>query len=301
MNCQECHMPLILQEDSQYVCTECGLVSSGDIFMSDWERDFYGTSIDDLSNPYTKISTFVQKGSKSLVTVNGSIKNSDIYKFHIQNSYSSKQRSFDNVESVFENISGYSDSIKKTAKELWSFIAKSNKIIRGLNRKGLFACCLYYSCIHYGCPRSPTEICNVFNIEQKVFNKSDKLFVELFQDNQEWSFILFKNSTVEDYLLRISSDLERDNIIPEGTHYFFYKKCILYQKSIRTSLFDNTDPKHVAIAIIYTVSKNEKGKNEKCKNEKGKDQIRLKKKYIVENMDMCYPTLNKIIKLLTNE
>lgn len=287
MNCQECHMPLILQEDSQYVCVECGLVSSGNICMSEMSQEFYGSSIDELSNPYTKISTFIQKGSKSLVTINGHLKNSDIYKFHIQNSYSNKQRSFDKVDSIFENISGHSDSVKKTAKELWSCVMNNNIIIRGLNRKGLLACCLYYSCIHYGCPRSPKEICDLFDIEQKIFNKSDNLFIELFQNNKEWSFLLFKNSKIEDYLLRISSDLERDNIIPEGQYFFFYKQCIIYYHEINEIKLNNLDPKYIASAIIYIVSKTFKNCN------------KLKKKYIIEKMEMCYPTLNKLIKIIS--
>lgn len=279
MSCIYCDQELINQNDGYNVCPSCGTIGSCDITEAP-EWDTINTSIDQYINPYSDISTFTQKGSKSFITINNKIVNCDIYKLHVQNSYNGKQRSFDIVESLIDNTN-YSQSIKNTAKILWSEITKTKKIIRGQNRLGLIACCIHYSCINYNCPRSPEDICSMFKIEHKVLNKSDKLFIELFKDNPDWCYLIYKNIDIKDFILRFCSDLEMDKIIKENTYYQLYNKCILLYDKVIDKLTSFYEPKNIASVIVYvTLLKDTK----------------VKKKYITDKMNICYPTLNKIIK-----
>ncbi len=140
VQCVHCegHDELINQNDGYYVCSNCGTVCHDDISeITEWDAN--NMSVDQYINPYSCVSTFTQKGSKSSITIDNKIVTSDIYKFHVQNSYNNKQRSFDIVESLIDNTN-YSQSIKNTAKTLWSEITKTKKIIRGSPKRE--QCCL---------------------------------------------------------------------------------------------------------------------------------------------------------------
>jgi transcription initiation factor TFIIIB Brf1 subunit/transcription initiation factor TFIIB len=280
--CLICKRRLTRHNDGNIVCENCGLVHN-EMFLSDIpEWDLTNTySIDEVQNPYITLSTFTQKGSKSLITINGKICNNDIYNLHVQNSYTNKQRSFDKIESIIDNhLGNYSASILNTTKQLWHLIMESGHVTRGPPRLGLLACCLYYSCIFYGTSRTHKEICKDFGLENKIFNKSHKTFVSLFQQNKDWSFLLYKNISIKDYLLRFCSDIEIAGFITE--YYKLYNECIDYYELKKDTLKNAmiTNPKNISCAILCII----------CKE--------ITKKYITNNMDVSYPTLNKIINIL---
>lgn len=287
-----CVTNLITQRDGNQVCKECGSVFNEMCLSEIPEWDITNTySIDDIENPYTTLSTFTQKGSKSLITVNGKIYNNDIYKLHIQNSYNNKQRAFDKMETFLENhTNNYPKCIITTTKQLWHHIMETKKITRGQIRIGILACCLYYSCIFHSTSRTHKEISNEFNITNKTFNKSHKIFEEMFKYNKEWSFLLYQNISVENYLLRFCSDIclyEKDSNYKN--YYELYNKCIEYYDTKKSIFKENfiTNPKNISCAILYNVI-----------NENQNYNSTFNKKYFVNNMDISYPTLNKLLGFL---
>ncbi len=54
-----------------------------------------------------------------------------------------------------------------------------NIIIRGDNRKGLIAACVFYACLRKGHTRSPKEIATIFNIKYTDVTKGCKTFIKL--------------------------------------------------------------------------------------------------------------------------
>jgi transcription initiation factor TFIIIB Brf1 subunit/transcription initiation factor TFIIB len=291
-SCEECSCELVYQ-NGYYVCHECGLINNG---LYEYTGDYLGNSsgIDTESclNPYTELSTFTQKGSNFCVTVDNKICKSDIHRLHVQLSYNSKQRSFDKVENIIDNFD-LPDPLKTFSKKLWAFVMSTKKIYRGNNRLGLIACCIYYSCFNYSCPKTSLEICKQLGIHSKFFNKSNKLFIEIF-DKSEWSYLLYKCTTISDYILRYVSQLEVENFIKPGSYYSLYKECL---KILESGIIDTEkfEPKNIACAIVYvTINKNIPAPTDP----RDANNKVLKKQALLDLTNTSCSTINKIISLI---
>lgn len=294
----------LIEAEGFIVCTKCGLIIKKIISdIAEWNNytDTAGTTSNNSRcgysvkttdiNPYTNTTTsFMPKGVKNVCYKDGKLIKYDISKIHVQNSTNHLQKSFCQVENMLENITDdkYSQRIVSTAKSLWAEIMKSNKVTRAGVRKGLIACCLYYSCIYYDCTRSPIEICRDFGMsDTKQFNKGDQEFKATFENNPKWGHLLTKTSNSDDYFFRFTSILETNHVIKEGVAFQLAKECKEIHDSIKdklTGLF----PKSMACAILYHV----------CLS----NNINITKTKISSCLGICNPTLtrsyNAILKVL---
>ena len=201
----------------------------------------------------------------------------DLSKLHMRFSYNHKEKSFDNVKDIIEN-SGYSyqSQITDTALILWGEIMKAQKLTRAGVRKGLIACCMYYSCLHHGSPRTPIEICKDFYMDDtKQFNKGDKEFRETFETSDKWSHLLKKTNDSEEFFSRFCSIL--------GLEFNMKNKCNdLYNKYNLSEM--EVVPKSAAAGIIFYI----------CT----KEGIKVSKTTISKKLGVCNPTLTKTVSLI---
>ena len=209
--CPDCKISDIISTSEYKICSTCGLVI--DVLIS--EKDTTNFQSFQTINDFTpELSTFLQKGSKTFICKDGKYLPCDIYKLHIQNSYNNKQRSYNKASDIFDNhLIRYSQKINDTAKQLWSSIMKTGKIYRAEPRSGLMACCVYFSCIHNSRPCNVKDLCSMFNVDSKYFNKGLKEFRVIFENDEQWSHILTKTLTKESYIYYYCSELEQNNVI----------------------------------------------------------------------------------------
>lgn len=292
-NCLDCSSSYLFTIDGYLVCSECGLVLKSDISEeADWNNytdgknnSRCGKSCSSEINPFINpLSTFLPKGSKSFVNKDGKYTECDISRLHSQNSYNHLQKSYNQVENTIDNCTHdrYSNNVIITTKKLWAEIMKSKKITRGEPRLGLIACCCYYACIFHSCPRSPIEICNDFGLlDTKNFNKGDKEFKEVFENQPEWSCLLTQSLDTENYFIRFCSKLESEKNIKQGTSFILTKKCKEFYDDIKEEFLD-VFPKSAAGGVIYYV----------CKRE----NIPITKNRLSKCVGVCTPTLSKAVK-----
>ncbi len=290
----------IIESEGYKTCKICGLVNK--IRVSDMiEWGIYidsnsgfesGTSsrcgniIDSTEiNPFNKYNSFIPKTMKKIV-IDGKIINYDISKVHIKNNFNYQQKTFNQIESMIDNkiSEKYANNIVNTTKILWGEIMKTKKVLRAGVRKGIIACCLYYSCVYYGSSRTPNDICKDFGMnDTKNFNKGDKEFIEIFRNDPKWGNIITKSAESTEYFSRFCSILEHNNVIKKGKSFQIAKNCKeLYEeiKSEVASLF----PKGIACAIIIH-----------CIKQSGE---KITKNNISKNLDICNPSLSKCCKIL---
>ena len=202
----------------------------------------------------------------------------DLSKLHMRDNYNHREKSFDTVKDIIENFVGhkYQNNIITTALTLWGQIMLKRKLTRAGVRKGLIACCLYYSCLSHKCPRTPLEICKDFHMKDtKQFNKGDKEFRETFETSERWSYLLQKTSDSDEFFVRFCSILNLD--------YSFKNKCSdLYNKYDLENM--EVVPKSAAAGIIYFL----------C----DKEGVKLSKTTVSKKLGVCNPTLTKTIKLI---
>jgi hypothetical protein len=77
-------------------------------------------------------------------------------------------------------------TIKSKANEYFSAIYGENNIkkkliLRGKGKLGMYADCLYYACIMENLSRTPREIANIVNIEEKYMSAADKKIQEFYE------------------------------------------------------------------------------------------------------------------------
>jgi transcription initiation factor TFIIIB Brf1 subunit/transcription initiation factor TFIIB len=304
IKCPECKNKAdendLIDSDGYVTCSLCGLVLKSRISeMAEWSNytDSGGITINNSRcgsttksteiNPFSNnLVSFIPKGVKNVCFQEGKAIKYDISKLHIKNTFNHLQKSFNIVENQLDNITSdkYSKRIVMTAKKLWGEIMKAKKVTRAGVRKGLIACCLYYSCIHYDCTRSPLEICQDFGMQDtKQFNKGDKEFKETFENIPEWNHLLTKTSNSEDYFSRYCSNLEMDHVIKEGIAFQLAKECRELYEPIKQELI-SLFPKSAACGIIFWVMKNKK--------------IPITKTQLSKSLGICSPTLTKTCQVI---
>ena len=152
---------------------------------------------------------------------------------------------------------------------------ESGKLTRASVRKGLIAACLYHACIKRNHPIVREQILEMFECTTKTLSKGEKVLFELLQNN-----ILSDHSVQIDELnsfVKYCSQLDLPYKVCHVCNDLFNKYKIELQA---------VSPKSAIGGIIaYTI----------------KNVLKLKKptKTIISTtVDVCTPTLNKVILLL---
>jgi len=274
------------------VCPNCGLVQEQSIISDDPELNFSEDGVPntvmrcgnvlDPTNPYDTGGNFIPKYMWSWhLDDQGNKRYTNLSKLAIRASYSSKQRAFDEGKYSFEHIQGIlrlTDTVFNTAKLFWGIILKTDILKRGGNRRGMKACCVFYACLSEKQQRNREDIASAFDIDGSAdFTKGEKIFREIFEKNDKFSWILYKNSENECMYQRYVNKL--------GLPYCVVRTMNMVKDQARDHLLGIAAKSEIA-GILYYVCKEVYLLKHPNKSE------------IAKCIGICNPTLNKVIEIL---
>ena len=236
----------------------------------------------DITNPYDTGNTFVPKYHWSWHFDDQGVKRyTNLSKIAIRTSYSSKQRAFDEGKYSFEKIQerlSLSSNIFNTAKLYWGIILKTDILKRGGNRRGMKACCIFYACLSEKQQRNREDIAEAYDINGSTdFTKGEKIFREIFEKDNLYSWILYKDSDNESMYQRYINELQ----LP----FKFIRTMNQIKEHTRDHLLGIAAKSEIAGLLFYT-----------CKEIHGLKHPN--KSEIAKCIGICNPTLNKVIEIL---
>ena len=291
--CKNCKQNTFIVIEGDRTCTGCGFINESRIISDELESNNFSEegvassimrcgNVLDPSNPYDTGSEFLPKYHWSWHLDQDGVKRyTNLSKLAIRVSYTSKQRAFDEAKYSFEKIQeilGFSEGVFNTAKLFWGIILKTDILKRGGNRRGMKACCIFYACLSEKQQRNREDIAAAFDIDHSAdFTKGEKIFREIFEKDQNYSWVLFKNSENESMYTRYVSQL--------GLPFRVNKIMIQIKNDTRDHLLGIAAKSEVAGILYYTV----------------KEVLNLKhpnKSEIAKCIGICNPTLNKVIEIL---
>jgi len=290
----ETKMEMFIVNEGDLTCPRCGLIAESRIISDDPEWNNYVEegvmnssgmrcgNVLDYTNPYDTGGEFLPRFHWSWhLDENGVKRYTNLSKLAIRTSYSSKQRAFDEAKYSFEKIQeklSLSEGIFNTCKLFWGIILKTDILKRGGNRRGMKACCVFYACLSEKQQRNREDIANAFDIDGSTdFTKGEKIFREIFEKNENHSWILYKDSDTETMYTRYITQL--------GLHFKINKIMIAVKNDTREHLLGIAAKSEVA-GLLYFVCKEVLGLKHPNKSE------------IAKCVGICNPTLNKVIEIL---
>lgn len=264
------------------ICDKCGACMSNVQISHEGEWNVYKDDSGNYSkntqrcdiytdnNPYSSGGTLLPGSRNTLMA-----------KLQIQQTFSHKQKTFWLIGLELEQAASVLNitnrNIIDTAKNYWHKYMESGKLTRASVRKGLIAACLSYSCVKNNCPIERQEIINAFDCDTKTLSKGEKVLFEILNTNTS----TYINVQTEDtnsfirYCSLLKLKYSVSNICNE-----------LYQKH-QVQLQAVTPKSAVGGIIVYVV----------------KYKLELKsptKTVISATVDVCTPTLNKVIQLIVD-
>jgi transcription initiation factor TFIIIB Brf1 subunit/transcription initiation factor TFIIB len=262
------------------VCVDCGvcLYDRNVCFEGEWNN--YKDDCGNYSKNSQRCDTYVDSNpySKSGTILPGS-KNTFIAKLQIQQTFSHKQKTYWLISEEIERAAAHLHITNKdtidTAKAYWHKYMDSGKLTRASVRKGLIAACLFYSCTTNNSPIERQEIIKAFNCDTKTLSKGEKVLFEILNTNN----LTYVNIQTQDsnsfvrYCSLLKLKFSVSNICNE-----------LHDKH-KVPLQAVTPKSAVGGIIAYVV----------------KFKLNLKtptKTVISATVDVCTPTLNKVIQLI---
>lgn len=264
------------------ICSICGEIQISRMAVEkDWNNysDEQGVFKDKSRVGWTDPNNpFDTGGSNAIIIKLKSGKNKIIHKTN----FNSKQRAFWNVSKMLMDkaeIHGVTERVIDSTKRIWGELMKSKKTNRGGVRKGIIACCLLVSFTSSNSPRTREEVAKIMDIPVSDITKGEPIFRDLLketkyknllEDNDDNTAILFTR-----YLLLL------------GLPVKFSKRCREIHKELEEEL-EEVAPKSAIAGVLTHVIKVE---------------LKLKtpsKKKITEVIQICNPTLNKVLKLIKN-
>jgi len=222
------------------------------------------------NNPYSRGGTLINGKGNSLM-----------YKLQVQNTFSHKQKTYWQITTEIDHIADIlklnNKSVIDTAKNYWHKYMESGKLTRASVRKGLIAACLYYSCIQNSCPIERHEILKAFDCDTKTLSKGEKVLFEILNSKN----LTYVNSQIEESnsFIRYCSLLKLE--------FFVSSLCNEIYEKHKIQLQAVTPKSSVGGIIAYVV--------------KYKLSRKMPTKTIISaTVDVCTPTLNKVIQLICN-
>jgi transcription initiation factor TFIIIB Brf1 subunit/transcription initiation factor TFIIB len=276
------------------ICPKCGVIQESHYISDEPEWNSYvedgvmnssnircGGPVDS-TNPYDLGNTFIPKYMWSFHYDSEGVKRyTNLSKIAIRLAYSTKQRAFDEGKYSFERIQSQlnlTDNVFNTAKLFWGIILKTDILKRGGNRIGMKACCIFYACMCEKQQRSREDIASAFDISGKNdFTKGEKIFREIFEKDNKYSWILYKNSENETMYSRYVSQL--------GLPYKTNKIMNLIKEQCKDHLLGIATKSEIAGLLFYTI----------------REIMELKhpnKSEVAKIIGICNPTLNKVVEIL---
>jgi transcription initiation factor TFIIIB Brf1 subunit/transcription initiation factor TFIIB len=294
-NCNENATNFVkISTEGDLVCPNCGFIQEERIMSDDPEWNNYVENgvmnssgnrcgaVLDTTNPFDRGNTFIPKYMWSVhYDELGNKRYTNLSKLAIRHSYTSKQRAFDEGKYSFEKLQtilNLTDTVFNTAKLFWGIILKTDILKRGGNRRGMKACCVFYACVCEKQSRNRDDIAGAFDIDgSNDFTKGEKIFREIFEKNSSYSWILYKNTENECMYNRYVSEL--------GLPFKITKIMNKIKDHCRNHLLGIAAKSEIAGLLYYS-----------CKEVCGLKHPN--KSEIAKSVNICNPTLNKVIEIL---
>jgi len=262
-------------------CFECGQVlgavqescewnsykkEDGSFQVSNQRGDTYVSD-----NPYDKTGT-----------IPGFHKNSFIMRMHYQQTFSHKQKTFWKISEKFESyrtLLSLPHSILPTAKNMWHVCMESGKLTRASVRNGLISACMYYSGVQNNISVDRKKLIELTDGNQKGFLKGEKVFLEIMMHVPAYKYLGREKEDVKetDAFVKYCNQLE----LPFVT---IHKCNDIYTKNI--DKLDSVTPKSIVAGILFYVIKTELNLKQPSKAK------------ISHVVNVCIPTINKVVKIL---
>ena len=263
------------------VCSICGEIQILRMAVDkDWNNysDEQGVFKDNSRVGWTDPNNpFDEAGSNAIIISLKSGKNKIIHKTN----FNSKQRAFWNVSKMLMDKAqthGITDSVVNNTKRIWGELMKSKKTNRGGVRKGIISCCLLSAFKVCNAPRSREEVAKIMGIPVSDITKGEPIFRDLIKETKYKNLLEEEDNTailITRYLSLLGLPLK------------FSKRCREIHKELEEEL-EEVAPKSGIAGVITHVIKVEQ-----------KLKVPSKKK-ITEVIQICNPTLNKVLKLIKN-
>ena len=262
--------------DISNTCIHCGLILSNLNISHEAEWNNYkddsgnyckNTQRGDLyvdTNPYSKGGT-VSFPSNTLIG-----------KLSLQMTFSHKQKTYWEICSLIEEgahrLNIPVDTINDS-KRMWYTYMESGKLTRASVRKGLIASCLYHSCIKNKVPIEREQIENIFMCSKKALSKGEKVLFEVINSLS----CINKEINDSNSFIRYCSKLN----LPHSVAYKCNDILVKYEINLQA-----VTPKSATGGILAYVVK-----------------FVLKQKVptktvISATVDVCTPTINKVINII---
>jgi transcription initiation factor TFIIIB Brf1 subunit/transcription initiation factor TFIIB len=216
-------------------------------------------------------------------TIPGINKNSLMMRIHYQQTFSHKQKTFWIISEKLSNYCTHLNisSVLPTAKKMWHICMESGKLTRASVRNGLISACLYYSCVFNNAPIDRQQIIDITEGNQKGFLKGEKIFMEIMDNNKTYGHLGKEKIDIKenDTFIKFCSEL--------GLPYSTYNICNeIYTLNIEK--LESVAPKSITAGVLFYVVKFKLGLKQPSKSR------------ISQIVNVCIPTINKVINILEN-
>jgi len=264
--------------DNWGVCKNCGGVIDDCNISSESEWNNYKDESGNYAKNTQRGDTFKDDNPYSIGGTLSFNTNTLIGKMSLQMTFNHKQKTYWLIGKDFENAAcllNIKKSVVEDAKRFWHNYMESGKLTRASVRKGLIASCLYHACIKNNCPIEREEIQRVFECSAKTLSKGEKVFFEIFDEKK----MTYTGINVQDSnsFIRYCSLLK----LP----YSMAQTCIDLYDKYEVQLQAVTPKSAVGGIITYIV--------------KNKMKLKIPTKTVISaTVDVCTPTINKVIYLL---
>ncbi len=172
--------------DGYYTCGACGALVER-VIDSSAEWRYFGAAAENAGGGWGRkdpsrcgmpFNDLMPNSSYNL-TLAGSGRDCRITKkYHMWNSSNYRDRTLWNTfeaMSLQAQHSGLSTAVVEEAKVIYKRIRDTKIIIRGSNRVGIIAACIYMACKMHRVPRSTREVARVFDIDHSVMTRGCKI------------------------------------------------------------------------------------------------------------------------------
>ena len=276
--CRECSGVKIISPEGLPTCSECGLIE--DNFVDDTPEWTSGITDDGrvndpsrCGNPNANPELFSQNWGKGTIIAtqrSSTYENKRMAKINFHMSMNHKDRSlFHAYKDIDEACHTLPETVRKDAKMMYRKF-NDEKLTRGAVRLGIKANCILYACRLAQCPRTTSEIADMFGIQSKDISRTTQIFKDTIMGVTEKNYVT-KAHDVMQRLLN-SFDISREE------RYKCNKMCSATEDCVE--LMSKT-PNSIASAIIYIVLNSSITKTEVC-----------------EKCSVSVPTLNKIENII---
>ena len=262
------------------VCNDCGVCMTNTYISTEAEWNNYKDESGGFSKNTQRCDVYKDNNPYSVnSTCNPFNTNTLMGKLQLQQTFTHKQKTYWLVGLELERACGIlnitnKDTLEK-AKMFWYKYMESGKLTRASVRKGLIAACLFYSCVRNNTPIERQEIIKVFNCDTRTLSKGEKVLFEILNDINN-TYINVQSDDSNSFI-RYCSTLKLPFNVTNLCNDLYNKYSVELQA---------VTPKSAVGGIIAYVIKYKL--NQKIPT----------KTVISATVDVCTPTLNKVIQLM---